>query len=158
MSFKPRPMCGRGHLLDDANTHVAKRPGGKYMNRICRACARLRMRKVRSTPEGKAANLRMVKRWRKANPQRYKAINDKTKNWFKDYKKTLHCVRCGEDRTPCLDFHHRDDSQKEFGIGVLAGGSWSVARVKREIAKCDVLCSNCHRWHHHLLRQAKAVK
>jgi len=42
-----------------------------------------------------------------------------------------------------MDFDHRDGRLKKFGLN-------SVHRVTkqailREIAKCDVVCSNCHR-------------
>lgn len=55
------------------------------------------------------------------------------------------CTRCGEDHPATLDFHHRDASEKEIGIAQLVNMGWSVARIDAEIAKCDVLCANCHR-------------
>jgi hypothetical protein len=55
------------------------------------------------------------------------------------------CSRCGFDEHPAaLDFHHRDDEEKLFSIG--AGPcQYSWAKILEEIAKCDVLCANCHR-------------
>ena len=63
-------------------------------------------------------------------------------------------VRRIKEATPCkdcgriyphyiMDFDHRDPSTKVAGISRLVQRSWK--QVSEEIAKCDVLCSNCHR-------------
>lgn len=60
-----------------------------------------------------------------------------------ELKKTLKCS-CGESHPACLDFHHRNPEEKEGCVASFVRyGSWKI--VEREIAKCDVLCSNCHR-------------
>jgi hypothetical protein len=63
------------------------------------------------------------------------------------------CNDCGlsypEEPYAIFDFHHRDPNEKEF--------DWSKMRlrsddkIKEEIDKCDLLCSNCHRKKHFLL-------
>jgi hypothetical protein len=54
------------------------------------------------------------------------------------------CILCGYDRCPrALHFHHVDPSTKEFGIARY-GVTRSIARARAEIAKCVLLCSNCH--------------
>ena len=65
------------------------------------------------------------------------------------------CKRCGITHTgrntPIFDFHHTDASTKD--------GDWSRFRhmsldnIRAEMKKCILLCSNCHRMHHH--RQAR---
>jgi hypothetical protein len=56
------------------------------------------------------------------------------------------CVDCGYSVCPeALQFHHRDPSTKEFGLGTFNG---SLARLIQEAAKCDLLCANCHRIRH----------
>jgi hypothetical protein len=42
-----------------------------------------------------------------------------------------------------LEFHHLDPSQKEFAISVR-GVTRSLEELRREAAKCVVLCANCH--------------
>src|SRR5262249_46781507 len=52
------------------------------------------------------------------------------------------CADCGETDPVVLEFDHR--GEKEFNIG----GGWrnrSWKAVLDEIAKCDVVCANCHR-------------
>lgn len=70
------------------------------------------------------------------------------RKWFKELKKTLSCGECGEQRTPCLDFHHKDPLQKEINISQSHNKGWGKERILAEIAKCEVLCSNCHRCRH----------
>jgi DNA-binding CsgD family transcriptional regulator len=54
------------------------------------------------------------------------------------------CTLCGYDRyTGALHFHHRDPTQKEFGLA-FAGVARSVERLRAEAGKCVLLCSNCH--------------
>lgn len=42
-----------------------------------------------------------------------------------------------------MEFHHRDPCDKELGVGNMM--TMSDARIEAEIAKCDVMCANCHR-------------
>lgn len=64
--------------------------------------------------------------------------------WYTKYKATLHCRNCGEWRPECLHFHHRDPRQKEFNVSEWIRNGVSLETLKAEIAKCDVLCANCH--------------
>lgn len=43
-----------------------------------------------------------------------------------------------------MEFHHKDPSKKDFGIS-SAGTTKSFERIKLELDKCDLLCSNCHK-------------
>lgn len=44
------------------------------------------------------------------------------------------------------DFHHLDASQKEFDWEKLRKRSWDA--IEKELSKCVLLCSNCHRMRH----------
>jgi hypothetical protein len=54
------------------------------------------------------------------------------------------CVLCGYDRCiAALGFHHLDPNEKSFGLA--AGGlARSLSKSREEVAKCALLCSNCH--------------
>lgn len=71
----------------------------------------------------------------------------KIKNWLKEYKKSLQCEECGENHPACLDFHHINPKEKRFAIGRISD-YLCMNRLQDEIAKCRVLCSNCHRKKH----------
>lgn len=38
--------------------------------------------------------------------------------WYRDYKQTLACVKCGENDPVTLDFHHQDPGEKDLCITV----------------------------------------
>ena len=70
-------------------------------------------------------------------------------NWRRRTKEALveykggKCVRCGYSKCiDALEFHHRDPSKKDFSV---SGKTWSLERLKKEVDKCDLVCSNCHR-------------
>lgn len=73
---------------------------------------------------------------------------------FEEYKGTLKCEICGESRPWCLDFHHINPLEKENEVVNLIE---SPRKLKEEIKKCIVLCSNCHRDLHYKNKQAGIV-
>lgn len=76
-----------------------------------------------------------------------KRNRDLRDSWFHEIKKNFVCD-CGESDYRCLDFHHLDPTTKKFTIadGVKFGLSEQV--ILDEIAKCKVVCANCHRREH----------
>ena len=66
------------------------------------------------------------------------------------YRKTLKCSKCGESRYYVLDFHHRSRAKKNKDVSRMANECYSLKVILKEIAKCDVLCANCHREVHFL--------
>lgn len=75
-----------------------------------------------------------------------------------DYKvernKILESVRKAKDK-PCMDcnikygywvmqFDHRPGTYKFMGINTLIRNSYPLDTILDEIAKCDVVCANCH--------------
>lgn len=65
---------------------------------------------------------------------------------IREYKAERFCVRCGFNHPAALEFHHLDPLQKSFSIGQFDGRSWET--ILEEIAKCELICSNCHRIEH----------
>ena len=58
-------------------------------------------------------------------------------------KSQARCGRCGYNRNPhALAWHHRDPSAKLLNVSQLMRHGWT--RILAEIAKCDLLCLNCH--------------
>jgi cytochrome c len=47
-----------------------------------------------------------------------------------------------------LVFHHKDDTIKENNIADMIRGGYSLKNIKKELDKCEVLCSNCHNKEH----------
>lgn len=78
-----------------------------------------------------------------------KEYNHNKRIWFDEYKSTLKCKKCPENHPSCLEFHHRNPNEKEIALGDAVRLGWSKERTMKEIEKCDVLCSNCHRKLHY---------
>ncbi len=59
------------------------------------------------------------------------------------------CEICGLVEDYCVyDFHHKDPNEKDFSLGDKKSTLvWS--KVKEEVDKCMLVCSNCHRKIHH---------
>jgi transposase len=54
------------------------------------------------------------------------------------------CTVCGYDRcVGALHFHHVDPSSKRFHLS-MQGATRSLASARAEMAKCVLLCANCH--------------
>lgn len=89
------------------------------------------------------------RKWYASNKEyaRQKAVDQRQRSlaWFREHKATLKCSRCPENHPATLDFHHEDPTAKEINIGTAVRQCWSVKRIEAEMAKCIVLCANCHR-------------
>ncbi len=61
------------------------------------------------------------------------------------YKSDLGCCRCSESHSCCLEFHHKDSSDKTTEVSSLTGSKQNLVKISKEVAKCVILCSNCHK-------------
>lgn len=67
------------------------------------------------------------------------------------------CSRCGYNKNlSALEFHHIDPSNKSFEISYYAAMKWD--RIKNELDKCILLCSNCHKEEHNPLMDWNFIK
>lgn len=74
------------------------------------------------------------------------------REWIAAYKTQRGCQHCGITDHRVLAFHHRDPATKAFNIGRTSNSNFE--RFLAEIAKCDVLCMNCHTLLHYEERLA----
>lgn len=139
-------LCYQGlHKMSPDNLQYVK--NSKQIN--CRECRRISARKTYH----KRRPIRI--RDRKEYSHKFYAIN---KEKAKAYQKN----RCSKTRAkinkyknkPCMDcnktypfyvmdFDHRPNEIKLFCVGRALTFSWH--KIKAEIDKCDIVCSNCHR-------------
>ena len=85
--------------------------------------------------------------WRRDNAKAYRVVRQKREDSRRELLRTTKtkagCMFCGVTDHRVLEFHHRDPLEKDFNVAARLSGSEET--LMKEIAKCDVLCSNCHR-------------
>src|SRR3989304_2271224 len=105
--------------------------------------------------------LAAAKRYRERHPdyrrQWYKRNRDKIRAQQKElYKCNRHqilelkgqegCLDCGESDVRVLEFDHVPErGPKRYNIPASLRFEKMGVRLKEELAKCDVICANCHR-------------
>jgi len=65
-------------------------------------------------------------------------------DYVNNLKSKKGCSYCNEHDFACLDFHHIDPNTKKFSIA-RAITSYGLELILKEIQKCEIICSNCHR-------------
>ena len=135
----------------------------RYANgKTCTQCHQLKPISdfSKSTTEGRqrpnswckaCLNLYNTKKYQKdpsillATSKRRKTIRERNRRFFIELLQRSACMDCGEKDIVVLDFDHRDQKAKRFNLSTAANGGIAMARIKLEIKKCDIVCSNCHR-------------
>ena len=68
------------------------------------------------------------------------------------------CELCGYNKyIGALEFHHKDPTKKDLQISKVRGRSFND-KIKKELDKCQILCSNCHREIHFTENKKKTYK
>lgn len=62
------------------------------------------------------------------------------------------CQKCKEQRPYLMEFHHIDPENKVDCIAHMIKSA-SKEKLEAELAKCIVLCANCHREFHYFEKQ-----
>lgn len=92
-------------------------------------------------------------KWLEKNKDRYlEQVIARKNRWRRelteriiDYLSKHPCVDCGFNDPRALDFDHLDSKRKVIGVSEAPKRGWSWERTLKEIEKCVVRCSNCHR-------------
>jgi hypothetical protein len=62
-----------------------------------------------------------------------------------DALRDVPCADCARRFPPCaMDFDHRDPDTKRQAVTRMIGRA-GTERILAEVAKCDIVCANCHR-------------
>lgn len=98
------------------------------------------------TPEQREAQRARVRIHYQENKQYYiekaKRQGEANKKRLQEYKESLPCTDCGVYYPYYVTQFDHTGNNKEFDIGRKGKSSWAV--LEREIAKCDLVCANCH--------------
>ncbi len=134
--------CKQGHPFTPENTRYNKNGW-----QICIACHRAADRKTAANRslERKQELLEYGRQWRLDNLEQSRNLAKRHYNRIRDIieeAKAVPCMDCGLSFPHyVIDFDHRDPSEKKLNVGRTRG----LVSTKEEIAKCDVVCANCHR-------------
>lgn len=105
---------------------------------------------------GRQQHKEYMRGWYKRNKDKHQVY---VNNRRIKYKKKLHpfidwikiqigCCECGFNKDAvALDFHHVN-GYKTIDIGRAVSNTWNISKIQKEMTKCKILCSNCHRIEH----------
>jgi len=55
------------------------------------------------------------------------------------------CVDCGFSDPRALEFDHLPEFEKSYDISAMVDRRFAWDKIQEEMAKCEVVCANCHR-------------
>ena len=88
--------------------------------------------------------------------ERNKRYRDRNRKYIDDAK-SVPCQDCGDSYPSyVMDFDHIGED-KEYLISTMVVRQCSLSKIQKEIDKCEVVCSNCHRVRTHLRKQMGLV-
>lgn len=92
----------------------------------------------------------------RSDPQRALAYGKRVRKRNRDFINAAKQVPCADCNTSyptyVMDFDHVR-GKKHFNLSKAAAAMTSLEEIAAEIAKCDVVCANCHRERTHGLRK-----
>lgn len=113
------------------------RPDG--LQTFCRECQKRQYKKYYKT-DGERERLAKAREHRR----------DRLRSIVVDAK-SVPCMDCGVEYPHyVMDFDHRDPEAKVTEVANMVARQMSEDSILAEIAKCDVVCSNCHRLRTHI--------
>lgn len=148
-----RTRCSQGHLLEGDNVYERVNKG--YLEKICKTCSRAYQNHYnRTSPVYKA-------RMERTRAERSKAGVVRNKNYRLELRKLVYnlksqpCLDCGQEFPPwVMDFDHVR-GEKVSDVSSLIDNCVAKKRLLAEVAKCDLVCANCHRLRTHERKQDK---
>jgi hypothetical protein len=131
--------CSRCGLIKQLKYFYKRKSGlraGEYYEK-CKNCYKIRGRKYYHNNRERQLGL--------AKKRKLKYIIERKK--FLEKIKDKPCLDCGKKYpTWVMDFDHRDGKEKIASISFLTFRKLvNFDKIKEEIAKCDLVCANCHR-------------
>lgn len=141
--------------MPSKDKNVLKRANQRYKKSV-KGRARINVTKAawRQTVSGKLSTATSSKKWRQTaeykagQATRARVRREGRKAWLREIKSKLCCAECGFNKHPAaLQFHHLGN--KIGGVTKLVcNTNKSLDDIRKEMAKCVVLCANCHLIYH----------
>ena len=126
-------LCNDKLPEEDFNFKIKKK---NIRQSYCRSCHKAYLKKHYKE------NTEYYKEKAKVHNKRYQA---KARKAIYEFKLSNPCEHCGIEDPRVLEFNHTDPSTKKYNVAEMVKSGHSVNSILDEIAKCVVLCANCHR-------------
>jgi hypothetical protein len=125
-------------------------------NKVCSLCGKCRLLKFFVlSAKGyrhsycKKCSKKEYRKWADKNAARlaqYAIDTAKRNRALVEGLKARPCADCGVPYPPCvMDFDHLPQFKKRSAISNMMSSKFSEKAILAEAAKCEVVCSNCHR-------------
>lgn len=148
-------LCRKCSTTKPRNDFYKSSRAGDGLQSWCKTCSSAvsskwfeenRDRRREYVASRKEVLVQYFKEWNRKNRDKIRAKTEE--KYYKskiivDDIKNRPCEDCGKMYpTCCMQFDHRDGSEKHDNVASMLGGK--IDKLLKEIAKCDVVCSNCH--------------
>ena len=125
--------CGGCGEIKPADDFAWRRKAKGQRDNMCRPCR---------SAYGRAHYLANRQKYIDAEAERKRARAQVRTEWLIAFFEESPCVDCGERDPVVLEFDHLRDKRFEI-TNQFASRNWQ--EILDEIAKCEVVCANCHR-------------
>src|SRR5712691_5329844 len=99
---------------------------------------------MRGKERQRSFNVRYYQAHQREEIARVRSRQEATVRFLRDLRSQC-CADCGQSFAPwVMDFDHRNPEEKSFAITTGRSLLMNRDRLLAEIAKCDVVCANCH--------------
>jgi hypothetical protein len=146
--------CSRGHEFTTENTRTKKSDGSQ----VCRKCVQVRKKKHKKTPWTREQLADVTKKHKQLSMTLYparpkgeskrlqgKRRKDRAAKLVIDMK-AAPCADCGgQFHYTAMEFDHLPGFKKRAAVSALVSKGKPASVILDEIAKCELVCSNCHR-------------
>lgn len=145
MITKPCRFCGSVLPLSE---FYPKPDNADRHSNVCRKCDSKRSVAYRKKRKDENRQTEADLRTYEKNQQYIKRYNSGIRHakleFLTEFKLKNGCADCGYRKSAeALDFDHLPGTTKRFCVSQVNGRSWK--QIMSEIAKCEVVCANCHR-------------
>lgn len=130
--------CEQEKFLVDFHKR-ADRPLGVTSH--CKECEKARAKDRKSY--NKAAAAKSYQKHKQKVCAKSRLVGDEKMKKIEELK-SQPCTDCGNTfPTVCMDFDHKEGETKSFNLSRARWKRWE--EIEEELAKCELVCSNCHR-------------
>jgi hypothetical protein len=130
--YKKCSICKHTLALNEFNKHKDRSDG---LQSHCRDCNKKRSKKYYS--DNKEKHYKIIS-------ERKSKVTQQNRQFVYNYVIENGCVDCGENTPECCDFDHVH-GDKKANLSHMIHHGYSLSSILKEMSKCVIRCSNCHR-------------